>query len=312
MGKERFLKREFLRNFKKELFAASAGGDLHAAEFTAKKDNFAGFLDFCRTAPLFSEKRLAVLWDSEKLDAPDKKSLLEALDFFSPSGVIVFESEESNAKKDPFLRQLSEKTRTLFFHPVYERDLAAWLQARAKEKGGQLDRPAAEALVGRVGRDLASLTMALEELAVYVGPQKRILADDVRRLLGRPAQEDVFALLERIVNRDPAGALRIAAGLWREGAAPQEILAVLTGQWDRLRKVSVYAAGGRSGEFISSELRIHAYFLNQWLRQAEKMSPAEYSRGFEELLACDEGIKTGRADDRLAVERLLVKLCDRV
>lgn len=251
------------------------------------------------------------MWDSEKLDASDKKILLETLDTFSSSGVIVFESEEPNAKKDSFLRQLSEKTKVLVFQPVYERDLTAWLQARAREKGSEIDRPAAEVLVGRVGKDLASLSMALEELAVYAGTGKRIAADDVRRLLGKPAQEDVFTLLERIVNKDLAGALKLAAGLWKEGAAPQEILAVLTGQWDRLRKVSVYAAGGKSGEFIGSELRIHAYFLNQWLRQAEKVSPAEYSRGFEALLACDEGIKTGKVNDRFAVEALLVRLCGR-
>ena len=155
------------------------------------------------------------------------------------------------------------------------------------------------------------MVMALEELSVYVGAGKRISADDVHRLLGKPAQEDVFALLERVVNRDLAGALKLATGLWKEGAAAPEILAVLTGQWDRLRKVSIYAAAGRSGEFIGSELRIHSYFLNQWLRQAEKVSAAGYSRGFEELLSCDEGIKTGRANDRFAVEQLLVKLCER-
>ena len=297
------MKREFIQELKQGHFSE---------EFTAKKDSFGAFWDFCRTVPLFSEKRLAVLWDSEKLEASEKEKLLEKLDGFFSSSIVVFESEESHVRKDSFLKQLSEKTKTQVFNPVYEREIGAWLEGRAKKKGKTLDRQAAVVLTERIGRDLASLDMAVEGLAVYVGSVERISAVDAQNLLGKPVQEDIFSLLEHLVNKDLAAALKLVNGLWNEGARAQEVLGVLIGQWDRLRKVSVYAGQRRPGEFIASALKIHPYFLNQWLRQAERVSSGEYVRVFGELLDCDRAVKTGQINDRFAVEQLLVKLCGNV
>ena len=109
IGKERFLKREFIRDLRERLLGKSPEASLNFQEFSGKKNESAAALDFVSTAPFLGEKRMAVLWEADSLPQEAKESLEQSVSKLPFSGVLVIVSEESNTKKNNFLKELSTR-----------------------------------------------------------------------------------------------------------------------------------------------------------------------------------------------------------
>lgn len=301
IGKDSFLKREFIRDLRKYPFDFQ--------EFNSKDHSLAAVTDFLRSPSFLSDKRLAVLWDIDALSGEEKEILLRLAQKPSPTGVLVLVSEEGSAAKDRFLKELSQQAKLVACHPPFEKDLPGWVRSRAKTLSKEMPGDAALLLIEKAGRELSLLHSAIEVLALYVDPRTSISLKDVEALLGRSAQADVFRFAEALLEKNAEAALEMAATLLREGSKAYEIVGILAGQLDRLRKITVLLERGIPSREIGAQLKIHPFFLEKTLRQAKTVSTKRLRTMFERLSVCDESIKTSSLNDRLALERLVLELC---
>ncbi|MGH7198744.1 MAG: DNA polymerase III subunit delta [Candidatus Omnitrophota bacterium] len=307
-GKEEFLKREFIQDLRQSLFPKDPSNP-NFQEFSADKDPLSAALDFVGTAPFLSEARLAVLRDVDELSDEEKEALLAYAGRPAPTGVLVVVSEETSAKKNDFLRKLSAQAKLVPCYPPFEKEIPSWIHARAKKKGIHLDGDAAAILAERLGKDLLSLDGVLEQAAVFASPRTQISLKDIDGLLGRSVQADVFELADAILEKNAKTAFGIVTTLLEEGSRAFEIVPVLAGQFDRLLRGSALLAEGRSSEEIGTELRIHSFYLEKFMRQARRVPAERAAEIFRRLLSCDEAIKTSRLSDALALERFVLEVC---
>ncbi len=309
VGKEEFLKKEFIRNLKNSLFKNASEQDLNFREFDAASGGLAGFKEFLQTQPFLSEKRLAVLSELENLEEGAEQGLLSFLGSFPSSAAAVFISRETSDKKSPFLSSLSKCAKTVPCHPPFDKDLPFWVATRSKSLGIRLEPSASRLLIDKTGKDIAALLSALEMLGTYVHPRKEVAAADVEALLGRSLQNDVFSLVDLLLKKNAKSALSTVAGFLKEGIRGFEIVAVLAGQFERMRKANALMDQGFSGAQVGAELKVHPFFLDKFIAQARSISRADLKKIFQELLLCDESIKTSALRESLAVERLVLSLC---
>jgi len=96
--------------------------------------------------------------------------------------------------------------------------LARWIAARAKTRGKALDPADAEFLVQRSGTVLATLDAAVAAAAIHAGDAPRISPADLAAVAPGGAAESTDRFVEALLTRDGPEALRILAGLYREGA----------------------------------------------------------------------------------------------
>ena len=309
IGREDFLKREFLQDLRRRLFQNESSAGLNSKVFHSKTDSLNDLFDFLRTAPFLSEARMAVLRGAEDLSGQEKERLLSWLSSPPASGVLAIVSEEGSVKKDPFLKALSQKARLVACHPPFERDLQAWIDGRVKKSGLTIERGAIFLLIERAGRGLGHLNSALEQLAVYVHPRRSVTLKDVESLLGKSVQADTFELADTLLEKDAKAALGMIGSLLKEGTRAYEILAVLAGQLERLGRAAALSERGTPMADITGELKVHPFFAEKFARQVRRSSAAELRRLLQKLLACDEAVKTGQVSDRLALERFVLELC---
>ncbi len=308
LGKEEFLKQEFIQNLRNSLFPKASGLDLNYQEFHAGTQPLHLLLDFLQTAPFLSDKRLAILREVDELEDEERKTLLLFVERFPTSGVLVVVSNEGSVKKDDFLKQLSEKGTLVACHPPFERDLPRWIENRVKKYGKEVERGALPLLMERAGKDLASLDSALEQLTIYINDRRQILGKDIEALLGKSVEADVFRLVDVLLEKNTKAALEITGALLKEGTRAYEIVAVLAGQFDRMKTAQGLLREGRPEREVGSELRVHSFFLEKFIRQTQKIKGEEMAHIFRKLLECDESIKTSRLEDGLALERLILQL----
>ncbi len=307
-GKEPFLKREFIEDLKKKLFGATENARLNAEEFHAERTHPAAVADFLRTAPFLGDKRLAVYWEVEAVeDEAAEKMLLELTQSLSPSAVLVLVCEQSNLKKNRFVERLSQEAQTVACHPPFEKDIPAWIEARARKLGKPIERKAVPVLIERVGAEVASLHSALEQLGLYAADKPLITADDVQLLLGKSAQDDIFRLADRLFERRRDAALQILQALFKDGAGAPTIVAGLAAQMERLRKCRRLVASGMSPREIAAEFRVPPMHQEKFFAQVRTASDTGLKRAARKLLDCDEAVKTGRMPERAALERFVLE-----
>jgi DNA polymerase-3 subunit delta len=128
--------------------------------------------------------------------------------------------------------------------------LPAWLRARAKMLGIEIDPAASQLIVERVEGNLLAAQQELEKLGLLANGEP-IGVELVRHSVGDSARYDVFQLGEAAAAGDAARALRILLGLKSEGVEPTLVLWALVrelrGMWQTRDRERLRSAARASG-----------------------------------------------------------------
>jgi DNA polymerase-3 subunit gamma/tau len=138
----------------------------------------------------------------------------------------------------------------------------------------------------------------LEQLVAYAGDDP-IQPADVLAVLGVADAEQLFAALDAVIARDPAGALRAAAALAQSGRDPGQVLRDLEVHGRELLTVQVL------GE-VPAEIRVTPDRDARLAEQARALSPTDAVRLLELVSAGLEATANG-AQPRIQLELVLVR-----
>ncbi len=309
VGKESFLKREFTEDLRQRLFPKDAHSNLNFQTFTAKKEPLGAVFDFLQTAPFLAEKRLAILNPVELLPEEQRSLLLEFLDQKISTADLVMESNEASVKKSSFLMALSKKSQLVNCYPPFDKDLPRWIATRSRKYGKPIEEDAVDVLIERAGKDLATLDLALQQLALFCRTQPKIRTEEAEQLLGKSVQGDIFKLMDWLLSGDIRSSMELLTTLFKDGNKSYEMMGALVSQFERLRRAAVLLREGVSQERVAAELKIHSFYLEKTIQQARNLSDSKIDFMLNELLRCDEAIKTGGLGEERAMERLVLQLC---
>lgn len=222
-------------------------------------------------------------WDFEGEDKPRMERLLK---FYAPAVAVEFRRLDA--------RQAQE--------------LALALAAR---RGLKLGRREAELLAAVTAADGMRIETEIEKLALYCGPARAVTASDIAALVPDAEESTVFELVDALAHRDRRRALDLLDLLIRAGEYLPLALLFLEG-------VFRLALAAREQKLRSSQ-DVQAYFqrlgMPMWRARAEQIhtaatrfTAAQLAAGIEAILEADSGMKSARPDDRLVMERFILRL----
>jgi DNA polymerase III delta subunit len=96
--------------------------------------------------------------------------------------------------------------------------LARWVAARASARGRRLDPADAELLVARSGTALSVLDAAVAAAALHAGDGQPLRPADLEAVAPRGPAEGTDRFVESLLSKDAPEALRLLAGIYRDGA----------------------------------------------------------------------------------------------
>lgn len=88
---------------------------------------------------------------------------------------------------------------------------------------------------------------------------------------------------------------------------PMRILYLITRQFNLLMQVKELSEEGYSAKTISERLKMAGFIVRNCLRQAEYFSLKTLKEALQDCVRMEEAVKTGRMNDVMSVELLLVK-----
>ena len=137
--------------------------------------------------------------------------------------------------------------------PVYENQLANWLQQRARAKGFDIDAQSAQFLAECTEGNLLAADQELEKLAVRFVDVESIDFDTVQSSIAQSARYSHFLLVDACLAGNIRRALRIVKSLQAEGYASTQLRWALQHALQQLDRLRLAQHGG---DRIWQELRI--------------------------------------------------------
>ena len=206
------------------------------------------------------------------------------------------------------LKSLVPVARVMTFSLLRDRELGNWIREQVKLRNGRITPEAVSLLIEFIGGDLFAMSNEIDKLLVY-DSEPSITEDSVRQVTGYTREANIFTLVDAILERRRKIAQQQLHQLLQDGAAPSYILAMITRQLGlivRAREISQTL----SSQEVRNKLELAKnYPLDRLLRQVKAYTLERIKEAYHKVLEADIAIKTGQYDGDLALDLLVVELC---
>jgi DNA polymerase-3 subunit delta len=211
-------------------------------------------------------------------------------------------------ERKKIVKALKEQDALVPCLPLTGDSLTRWVQDQAARRHFAFEPGAAEQLILYTGGHLQALQSELEKLSLYIGEGGRVGLPLVDELVIRSAEQNVFLLVEDIVQLRLDKALATLDELLKMKEEPIKIVLLLARQFRILLQVKELTKQGLSHQQIASQIGLHPYAVKLADGQTRKYDTAKLSGILERLADLDFRMKSGGIDKVLGLELFLLGL----
>ncbi|MFT4412701.1 DNA polymerase III subunit delta [Fredinandcohnia humi] len=269
------------------------------------------------TLPFMGERRIVILHNPSFLTAEKAKDKvehrIEKLEQYvkepAPFTILVFIAPyEKLDERKKIVKQLKANAEVLTVNTLSEKDLHLWIADRANQYHVAISSTAIQELLQVAGTNLMIITQELDKMCLYVGAEGSITEDTVKLLVPRSLEQNIFSLIDKVVNRKLAEALRIFYDLLQNNEEPLKILSLLATQFRLIYQVKELSKMGYGQQQIAGNLKVHPFRVKLAAGQASLFTEHELLKILNQLAEADYEMKSGKKDKQLILELFIMNL----
>lgn len=298
-GPERYLRNQYRDKLKDGIGA----GDMNTTYYSGKGINVNEMIDIAETMPFLAERRLIVIEDAD-LYKEDADQLAEYIPQIPESTVIVYTTEKID-KRSGIFKAAKAKGYVSEFTSPDESMLTTWIASKMKQEGKQITQGAVDLIFERCGTDMVRLSSELDKLFGYTYGRDSVTALDVEAVCIKQTESKIFDMTDAVAFHDQKKALDIYYEMLTNREPAMLILNLLTRQFNQLLQVKELSTSG--SRQISEKLHLNEYAVKKLLKQAKGFTMEALTEAVKECVESEYAVKTGRLDETLSVELILIK-----
>lgn len=178
---------------------------------------------------------------------------------------------------------------------VGRRELSGWILERARRRGVDLTKAAADALMSAIGEDPAALDQSVEQLAgAFAG--RRIGPEEVRRQFQGLGEQRVWDLCDLALAGRIPQALVVLRSLLEAREDPLLVLGGIAARVRDLIRVKALTGGSASDVAKEAGLRFD-WQVRRYREQASRFAPGRLVALHERVVEADRALKGGMAGE---------------
>ena len=208
---------------------------------------------------------------------------------------------------NPLLRAIRPLAQVHEFRLPSVREMPGWVRQRADRLGAAIEPSAISALVDAIGNDTRLIDMELQKLALYRS-DGMIRRQDVEAMVSYVREANIFAAVDATLEGRAGIALRLVHQLLDAGRPPTYLITMLARQMRFLIVAKDMKARGFQQDEIGRKLAISGYPLTKTMQQEGRFDAVRLVEIHRRLIEADLSIKTGAADEEMALDALIVAL----
>ena len=302
-GEEAYLRSQYRDKLKTALLGV---GDAMNCHYFEGKDIVAGeIIDLAETMPFLAERRVLVL-ENSGLFSHGGEQLAEYLQAPAPTAFFVF-VEASVDKRSKLYKAVTAKGRAVEFKAQDESVLQRWILGILKREGKNITGNDLNFFLDKTGSDMENIRAELEKLLCYCMDRDVITAQDIEAVCTKQVSNQIFDMINAIADKKQRRAMELYYDLLTLKEPPMRILYLITRQFNLLLQVKELKAKGCDGNTIGEKVGLAGFIARKYMTQASRFRVEDLRRAVEDCVEAEEAVKTGKMNDVMSVELLIVR-----
>lgn len=302
-GEEAYLKRQYKEKLLKAM--VTQGDTMNFSAYEGKDIAQGELIDLAETLPFFAERRVILVEDSGFF-----KNSAEELAAYIPevaeSTCFIFVESEVD-KRNKLYKQVKKSGRIVCFERQNDEILMRWVGGRLKKEGKAMTRAAYQRFITKTGNDMENIDRELEKLICYCMDRDTIEEEQVEAICVEQTENKIFEMINAISEKRQKQALDLYYDLLTLKEPPMRILFLILRQFQKLMLIKELSGQGADSRTIASKARMPEFAVRKNQRMAGNFTMQQIREAIEDGVDFEESVKSGRMNDRIAVELLIVK-----
>lgn len=302
-GVEGYLKKQYRDKLKNALI--SPEDNMNFSAFTGKDINPKEIIDLAETLPFFAERRV-ILIENSGFFKNSCEDLAEYLPQTAPATHFIFVEEEVD-KRGKMYKAVKNAGKIVEFATQSEELITRWILSRLKKEGKNITGNVMQLFLSKTGTDMGNIDRELEKLICYTLERDVITAEDVEAIATEQTANKIFDMVNAIADHSQRAALDMYYDLLTLKEPPMRIMYLILRQFQILLNIRDMAGKGLDNQTMAQKAGIPLFAVRRNVTQAKGFTIAQLKEALKEGVELEEAVKTGRMDDRMAVELLIMK-----
>ncbi len=267
------------------------------------------------TVPFLEELKIIILKNPKFLTKSatstkdEIKAMLKYLKNPCDSTLLIIDATNTVINQsNEIYKMLKNVARIIDYPDPEEIELKGWIVRSFDANGIDIKDDALTLLLEYIGDDQARLSQEIDKLSSYVGKGGPIRKEDIKLLVPKNINNEIYLLIKAIINHDLALTNQIYDNLITHTKDSLTIFSLISNKFKELLSTYRLLKYGYSQSDIAKFYNVStgkAYYIVQEAR-AFKLSDLEFY--IDKLAELDYQIKSGKLDKTIGLELLLLKL----
>lgn len=285
--------------------------DLNVITYDALQTEMDVIIEDAMTIPFFSEYKVILVYHANFFSTTndtgiDANVLEDYIKQSMDSTVLVFIGDFAKLDtRKKIVKLIQKQWKVLEFKKLDELGKKSFVEEQMKKRNIKIDHDAYQELLQRLPLDMESIQRELDKLDLY---GNQITKDVVTKLVIRPLEDDVFALVNAVVEKNISKAFYIWNDLCVINTDSIYLTALLASQFRFLYEVKVLIQQGQTKEEIVSSLHAHPYRVKLAMKSVEYLTSDYLMQMLAKLADLDQKLKSGLLDKKLGFEMFLLEI----
>ena len=301
-GEEDYLRKQY----KDRMREALIGDDtMNYNYYEGKGISVKELIDVGETLPFFNERRL-ILVENSGFFSSSQEELAGYLKEKPETTCFLFVERDVD-KRNKLFKTVSSLGYAANMTAPDERTLIRWISGILKKEQRFMREDAMRHFLERIDTDMENIRRELDKLVVYTDGAQEITVGDIDEVCTVYTESQVFDMVRSVAEKQQSKALELYYDLIAQKEAPMRILYWITRQFNQLYQIKDLQSKGYPDHVIAERMGVRDFVVRKNKTLCQRFSLEELRKSIQICVEREEDVKTGRLNDRMAVELLIIQ-----
>lgn len=302
-GEEAYLRRQYKDKLR---MAICDGNDMNYSYYEGKGIDVREVTDVCETLPFFAERRLVVMENTGFFKGTCDDSLVEYIKNIPEYLTILFVDSEVD-KRSRLYKAVAQNGYISEMKTQEEGVLKRWVASLLMAEKKNMNQRCLDYFMQYTGTSMDNIKSELEKLICYTMGRDEITEQDVMEVCTVTTENKIFDMVSAVALKKQKQALELYYDLLTLREPPMRILYLLSRQFNLILQVKELKAEGYSSQTIAKKMGVQSFIVTKCETQAQFFTTKKLKEALGECADFEEAVKTGRLDDKMCVELIIIK-----
>lgn len=281
-------KNELLKNIR-----STFKNDFDISELSGIDLDITLFMNDVSTSPLFSNKKLVILKNYEKLKKDAKKTVEDYFTNPNPSTILVITLNDE-LRQNELEKQFGIYSITFInITPPDKTEIIQYVKNELEKHSKKIDEIALEYIAGIID-NYGSLKNETEKLLIYSENKKNITFDEVKDIIASFKDLNPFEIINPILSKDKERLKKTIDDLIRSGEEPIRIINMILLSLEKMLKINAFNTAHINNYSLSYQLGV---FPGELRSEARYISENKIIKTINHCLDIENTLKTTHTED---------------